>query len=264
MAGVLIVTLIIIISVTLTSKKSPINNPVVPARLPDVFPNTILNLTNWELQLPVQGGDSILMIEPDQFNNYSSQYFYVGDDFGVILWTPSNGATTIGTLDPRTELREINPDGDWFLPGTHILTGKTRVLALPSQDGIVIAQLHGEIDSTNPQLCKLIWLIDNTIIAQVKSDLDPNGPEISLNFGHYELGEIISYTLTMKDLLLNVTIVATTTQKNILSQFATFENPFWFNQTFYFKAGLYLLDHTPSNYISGTIELYDVNVIHSI
>jgi len=223
-----------------------------------------IDLTNWELQLPVAGGLSIEIIPGEELMaGYQSEYFYKKNGI-LTFWCPSNGATTEHSLDPRSELREIGAGENWTLSGRHMLTASCAVLVLPVANGIVIGQIHGSSESQQPQLCKIYWKTDNTLIAQVKSDDDPTGPEIDLFLGNYCLGQPIKYTLLLVDFVLKIDVYSEKDGQQIVYSVETsFLNSYWsdWGETYYFKAGNYLQDHINND--NGTVQFYNLSVQHS-
>lgn len=81
-------------------------------------PSTNFDLLDWKLDLPINSageftGQSIKIDEWDVANGYESQFFYTGFDGGIVMRSPSQGATTsAGTIYTRTELREMLRRGD--------------------------------------------------------------------------------------------------------------------------------------------------------
>lgn len=76
-------------------------------------PSTSFDLLDWKLDLPInsQGeltGQSISISETDLADGYESKYFYASSDGGIVMRSPSQGATTSsGTIYTRAELREM-------------------------------------------------------------------------------------------------------------------------------------------------------------
>ena len=78
----------------------------------------------WQLQLP-SGGTSPDVIPPSKLATYSDAYFMKADDGGQIFMDPITGVPTGGSTHPRTELREVDANGDgalWSPSGTNTLT----------------------------------------------------------------------------------------------------------------------------------------------
>ena len=81
-------------------------------------PSANFDLLDWKLDLPINSdggftGRSINISESDVADGYESQFFYTGFDGGLVMRSPSQGATTsTGTQYTRTELREMLRRGD--------------------------------------------------------------------------------------------------------------------------------------------------------
>ena len=105
----------------------------------------------WKLTLPVGKPDEILM---PALADYSSEWFRLsanGD--GATFIAPTDGATTSGSKNPRSELREMWPDGKtkaaWSSTvGTHSMLFDFTVDALPlgSKPVVVVGQIHDAND----------------------------------------------------------------------------------------------------------------------
>lgn len=228
------------------------------------------NLNTWELNLPVSSDSSILIIPNTQLvAGYTSKYFFTDKNDGAMtFWCPANGAHTPNSHYPRSELREVAVKGDWRLyTGNHTLSATCAVTNLPTTKGIYIGQIHGDKNSLNPQMVKLLWGIDNVISVQVQSDSKP-GTEATYKFGTYTIGEKISYTLnvtnissTSAKITINVTNY-TGTKQNTKTISYTYKNSYWNSDSFYFKAGNYLQE-TDATQNSGTVKFYALNPVHN-
>ena len=126
------------------------------------YPADVLDLMNWKLTLPVDGdGDdradeirqpclAVPCYDPKRkmYDNpefkvpFSSVWFHVTDDRdGVVFRAPVNGATTSGSDNARSELRELAPadeDGDevearWSNEGSavHTMELEQAILSTP-------------------------------------------------------------------------------------------------------------------------------------
>src|SRR5947209_5591622 len=124
----------------MTAQKSPIPCWILALTLclagmtawaldPGLPPGGNFDLSHWKLQLPTANGSltcsggSVDEIKPAQLAGFTNAYFYTGSDGAMVFWAPINGATTSGSQNPRSELREeIIPSNDgtnWILYGTH-------------------------------------------------------------------------------------------------------------------------------------------------
>jgi poly(beta-D-mannuronate) lyase len=142
------------------------------------YPADVLDLTNWKLTLPVDGdGDgradeirqpclAIPCYNPKRkmYDNpefkvpFSSVWFHVTDNRqGVVFRAPVNGATTSGSENSRSELRELAPadeDGDevearWSNKGSavHTMELEQAIMSTPRRHrSVVTAQIHNDDD----------------------------------------------------------------------------------------------------------------------
>src|ERR1035438_2647759 len=127
---------------------------------PSKPPSGNFDLSHWKLQLPTAGGvltcsgGSVDEEKPAQLAGFTNTYFYTGSDGSMVFWAPINGATTSGTTNPRSELREeLTPGSDsvnWILYGTHILDGQCKVLQVSSAKKVIIGQIHAESSAALP------------------------------------------------------------------------------------------------------------------
>ena len=102
----------------------------------------------WKLQAP--GANSITEIGPDQLADYESRWFQRTAK-GIVLTSPTEGATTPNSKNNRTELREMASDGAeaaWDpAKGTHKFAVRLAVTRLPKTEPVVVvAQIHDGAD----------------------------------------------------------------------------------------------------------------------
>jgi hypothetical protein len=117
------------------------------------YPAQVLNLTNWEITLPVAKPDdpnSPLEVKQPSLATYSkSPYFVANSCSSVTFRAPVNGLTTPGSDYPRSELREMTNNGrdeESFSSavGTHRLTVTEAFTHLPqTKPHLVGAQVRG-------------------------------------------------------------------------------------------------------------------------
>lgn len=118
---------------------------------PKLVPAQVLDLSDWKLTLSVGVKDHPLEVKQPELATYEHpKDFYVRNGL-VYFRTPANGYTTSGSSYPRTELREMNPDGskaEWSnKSGIHRLSGTLLVDALPPvKPEVVLAQAHDDDD----------------------------------------------------------------------------------------------------------------------
>jgi Alginate lyase len=115
-------------------------------------PGTVLNLSEWKLQLPVEANvpGQVEEVKWPTLSSYSSWYFQVNDaGNGVIFRATVGGATTPGTQFARTELRQMTDDGTrqaaWSSVGsTWSMTIREAITHLPPvHPAIAAGQIHG-------------------------------------------------------------------------------------------------------------------------
>ncbi|PHQ35875.1 polysaccharide lyase family 7 protein [Rhodopirellula bahusiensis] len=119
-------------------------------------PAEVLDLSRWRLTLPIGAEgegkpDEIRQPELDTFSN--PEYFHVTDSHGVVFRAHCGGVTTKGSSFPRSELREMSPDGvtraDWGTEENtiHTLSMKVAITATPAKKRhVVCAQIHDAED----------------------------------------------------------------------------------------------------------------------
>jgi hypothetical protein len=124
-----------------------------PPPLGEEPPAEVLDLRAWKLQLPIPDpadGDALEISQPELSHYRNPPYFAAtaaGD--GVVLRAPVGGATTSGSIYPRSELREMTSDGDqasWSVAdGNHRLLLTASVTHLPAvKPQVVVAQIKAE------------------------------------------------------------------------------------------------------------------------
>ncbi|HEY3501771.1 MAG TPA: polysaccharide lyase family 7 protein [Actinocatenispora sp.] len=115
-----------------------------PALRTDVAPGGNFDLSVWSLQLPIGSPGAPTTIPPAQLegaDGYTNPAYFWTDknDGSMTFWDPESGVTTPNSNYPRTELREMSPDGsaaDWALAGTHRLAAELRVVSVTRSVGV--------------------------------------------------------------------------------------------------------------------------------
>jgi hypothetical protein len=121
------------------------------------LPAQILDLSNWEVTLPVNsqgvpdGQKDASEVSQPELASFSDDYFQsdsAGD--GVTFMAPIDGSTTTGSFYPRSELREMNgrKHASWSTTrGTSTMVVTESVDSAPAvKQQVVFAQLHGSSD----------------------------------------------------------------------------------------------------------------------
>lgn len=209
-----------------------------------VTPGKKLNLSGFTLQLPLAAGSSIQQVSGNALANFSSSNFYYDAKSGATaMYCSSDGFTTPDSHYPRTELRD---NTNWYFQGTHTLHAEVAVTQQPNSGNIIIGQIHGDRKGT--EAVKIRWT-NGEIQAGIKEDVDGTETRYTL-IKHVDLGQLIDYTITQKDLSIQIT--ANGQSVTVALQ------PSWNNEQVYFKTGNYLQDNaTPVS--SGTVLLYSID-----
>ena len=246
----------------------------VPASVSQDECGNHLDLSGWELDLPIKDGSGMKIIKSPQLSSYSSQYFrWVGD--ACECWAPTSGAVSQHGGGPRSELRQNHEFG---FSGSHKMELVTAVLQIPRESKkVVVAQIKGvSLDvhsASNPRsgaplrdtvfeqdavggsclITALVQYIGGTLQVQF---IDKSCNAVVKPLGHYELGEKISLSLQTEDS--KVEIVSDKGS-------ASYEYS-WVHSSYKqaFKAGVY--DHGTSSSATdgGKTHLYKISTSHSL
>jgi len=242
------------------------------------YPADVLNLRNWKLTLPVDGdGDkradeirqpclAVACYNPKRkmYDNpefkvpFSSVWFHVTDNrAGVVFRAPVNGATTSGSENARSELRELAPatkDGDevearWSNkgPAVHTMELEQAITSTPRRyPSVVFAQIHNDDDDVI-----LIKYREGRLFADAdRGDFDETLDD------NYRLGTRFKLRIQATRGLIRVTY---NNSKTVVYKKAS--------DTMYFKAGVYnqsnlekYPDESPNSY--GEVVIYQLKVTH--
>ncbi len=239
---------------------------------PSAPPGQNFDLSHYYLTLPVDSlggtnGNPVNIAASQLVGGYTnSAYFYTGSDGAMVFVCPAVGATTTGSSNPRTELREqLNTSDnsvDWLPNGLNMLTAQCVVTSVAAGGEMAIAQVHGY--SVNLPLVILYY--DNTqnqgtIDATVKFRTDDkpiNGETDSLlTFGNVGPGNMINYRIMVSNGLVSITVNGVTRSQNI---YATDAN--WANVSVYFKAGSYYVNNGGTS-TASQVSFYALTATHA-
>ena len=277
-AGVLLALFVAIVVLFIGGgEEDPVGGPTKPPSEVG-YPADVLDLQNWKLTLPVDGdGDdradeirqpclavacydpSRKMYDNPQFKvPFSSVWFHVTDERdGVVFRAPVDGATTSGSDNARSELRELAPadeDGDeveasWSNEGAavHTMEVEQAITATPRlYPSVVTAQIHDGDDDVI-----LIKYREGRLFADADSgDFDETLDE------NYRLGTRFKLRIEATQGVIRV----------IYNDAKTVEYQKT-SDTMYFKAGVYnqsnlekYPDELPNSF--GEVIIYDLKVTH--
>jgi len=212
-------------------------------------PAEVLDLKNWEIQLPIEKNGGIEIVKQPQLATFTiSPYFYADDSTAVTFAAWVNGSHTGGSEYPRSELREMNggSGASWSTAtGTHTMTLKQAYTHLPDKRPEVVgAQIHETTSDTN--LVQVRLNHPNIVIYWPggETTLEPN----------YTLGTQFTLEIQCADGQLKISYNGD--QK--------FSKPYSATNM-YFKAGAYVQSNL--NYDSSTAygetKIYSLSVVHT-
>ncbi len=216
----------------------------------DKLPSQILNLSNWKLTLPIStasGGDAEEIKQP-QLASYTNASYFFSDSAqdGVVFRANAGGATTSGSQYPRSELREMNTNGDeasWSNANSeHSMTLTEAITAVPRvKPQVVAGQIHDQSDDVIE-----IRLEDKDLFVQA------NGKTVGELDANYVLGTKFAIVVTANPQGISVSYngVPKVTYDKIGSGY-------------YFKAGCYTQSNTAHGDASdayGEVVIYDLQV----
>jgi hypothetical protein len=229
-----------------------------PGLDPNKPPGANFDLTRFTLQLPLSDGNNGVQQIKD-LSAYKSDYFYTAPDGAMTFWCPVNGAHTMNTHYPRTELRENAIGGDWAISGTHSLSASFKVTKTPSSKGTIIGQVHGNATDGTGEILKLEWLTTNQIVASIEGNTDP-ASQSDKDLGSYALNTLLSYTIKLENSQLTVTITdAKGATKSITTSYSAAS---WTKDTYYFKLGDYVQLAGTSATDGGRVSFYSFAIKH--
>ena len=218
------------------------------------LPATVLDLSNWKLELPVDtphAGTPDEIKQPELSTFSLSPYFQtILSGKGVLFQANAGGATTANSKYPRSELREMKAGGSqkasWSNnSGTHTMTIRQAITHLPAvKPHVVAGQVHDASDDI-----VMIRLERNKLF--VESD----GNSIGMLDANYVLGTVFTVKIEAAN---GRILVSYNGQQKV--DFAKS------GSGYYFKAGVYTQSNvskgdSPSAY--GEVIIYDLQVLHS-
>lgn len=205
-------------------------------------PGASFDLSAWKLQtLKEEDGSFFEVKNTSELATHSSNFFYTDPSDGAMVFrVPSNGGTTSsGTNYPRVELRQLLDAGNWKLSDTneHFLTTKCKVIEVAQvKPQTVIGQIHGS--ESNSELLKLRWTGYRPGECFVEARFQTNdnvGSEYGVKLATgLSLGDMIEYTITMKQGLVTITVNGNSATQTYTTQF------YGTTDHYYFKAGNYI------------------------
>ena len=238
------------------------------AQNPSLPPSSNFDLSAWKLQTLDTNLAFTEIQAVDLTNSYISNNFYTSaTDGSMVFRVPSNGQPTSGSSYPRVELRQMTNGANWKLTDAteHYLTAQCKVIAVaPAKPQTIIGQIHGS--ETNSELLKLRWtgyLNGQCKIEARYENNDASQAEYGVTLASgLSLGDLITYTLTMKNGTINCTVNGVTASQTYTTTF------FGTTDAYYFKAGNYLQYNNQTvpdpTIIYGQNQFYKLSLVKQI
>jgi hypothetical protein len=219
------------------------------------YPAQVLDLAGWKVTMPTGSDDKPKEVEqPDLATFDETPWFQPTQGCqGVAFRAPVNGITTSGSHYPRSELREMGPDGEpaeWSSgSGTHTFVVTEAFTALPQgRPNLVGAQIHDDSDDIS------VFRLEGSDLYVTKG----SNPHYKLITSNYVLGTRFEAKFVVDD--------------NTVQAFYNGQPQTTFPAKFsdaYFKAGAYTQANceedgvpcTSSNY--GETTIYSLRATHS-
>lgn len=219
------------------------------------YPAQVLDLSSWKLTLPTGDDEDPTEITQPELATYKDPPWFMSnaDCTGVQFRAAVNGVTTSGSDYPRSELREMTPDGSdeaaWSADsGTHTMVIDEAITHLPNDKPEVVAgQIHDSEDDVS-----VFRLEDDQLYVTDGDDSE----DYTLVDGNYQLGTEFEAKFVVSD----GEIKAYYNGDLKVTLDADFDDG-------YFKAGAYTQANcdksdpcSDSNY--GAVEIYDLQISH--
>lgn len=228
---------------------------------PSLPPGSNFDLDPWILQTISTRNLFEEKLPPDLRNGFTNSLFYTNTDDGSLVFrVPSNGGTTSGSGYPRVEFRQVKNGAYWNMTDTaeHFLTAQCKVMVVATaKPQTIIGQIHGS--ETNSELLKIRWTGYLAGKCYVEARFQTNDAAkteygVKLATG-LSLGDMISYTITMKNGKIVVTINGTSAIQTYTTEF------YGTTDSYYFKAGNYLQYSSTDANIFGLNQFYKISLI---
>jgi hypothetical protein len=224
------------------------------------YPFNILDLTNWKITIPYDGSDSGTdadEVKRPTLDTYSNTgWFWAdADKIWVNFRADAGAATTSGSLNVRSELREMNSGGlseiYWSLMGSTVyrLEGICKVTTTPSSGKLCFAQIHakeGELNANGDEFDDVIRLQVRTsgsshvVYVMGACVKDASGTEVGDNIRTQAVGAEINYAIEASSGKVRVYMDGALVK--------TYDNVNTKSTQNYFKAGNYLQSKPTSGY----------------
>ena len=159
-----------------TPPSTPTTPLVVGTLDSGVAPSGNFDLWSWYISIPT--GSSPLNVKEDQLNaGYEHpDFFYTGNDGGMVFKCPVNGSTTSGSSYPRTELREMLRRGDTSISTQGVNLNNWVFSSAPTNDQLNAGGVDGNLRATlavnHVTTTGLAYQVGRVIIGQIHANDD--------------------------------------------------------------------------------------------
>ncbi|MGJ8639769.1 MAG: CBM96 family carbohydrate-binding protein [Opitutaceae bacterium] len=245
------------------------------------LPSDFLDLVPWKLNIPTdsQGRDETDgdydSAEITDLIGYKNNPWFVVENGGVRFRAHAGGATTGGSSYPRSELRQMLPDGSseiyWDDADPQRMTLTGDITAAPkNKPHVIIAQIHAK-NSTCDDTLKIIYRGDpsvnngNPIVAAtyVNTSTSESKSENSGDWIDYNLGDLLKVDIIVDNNVVNVFVTNLTSGNSFNFDFNQCSD----NDGYYFKAGCYSnsnWDDQGGSYVEDAPDEYGETRIYSL
>jgi hypothetical protein len=224
---------------------------------PKLAPGKNFNLSAFKLQTMTDALAFVEVASDTLTKGFTNRFFYTDSiDGSMVFYTPSNGGKTANSQYPRTELRQTGGGANWKMADTALyrMTASCRVTRAPSANPtVVIGQIHGS--NTNSELIELEWngnSAGNCRVFALFQTNDAAGSAYVVNVvTGLSLGALVSYELTMKKGVVNVSVNGKSVSTTYTTQY------YGTTDGYYFKAGNYL-QYSNSTQVWSEVKFYSL------
>jgi len=241
---------------------------------PGVPPSSNFDLTVWYLTLPTGTAGSPDTVSTTVLENGYAKppYFYTGEDGSMVFWCPIDGAITMGSVFPRTELRETKGGSlfNWFVDaGTAKLDATLLVHVVPDTGKIVVGQIHdvGTGGIHDEPLVELEYDYDaatatGSLVAMLRPAPSPASSEVVTPIAtDVPLDQRFDYQILLSPAgVLIVTVNGRPLAATIDT--STDNDAGWGAQGLYFKAGDYVQENGDASTVAGQVQFYSLVIQH--
>ena len=220
----------------------------------------MIDLATWNLSVPV-GNPPYTVDTPKLVNGFKDKYF--NSDSGVLFfWTPVTGTRTENAEYPRTELRETYSNGklrNWLYPDAdNSLRASLAVNQVPSSGKIVIGQIHA-YKSQKPMVKVEYQYKTETqtgnIVAKVRMRPDDDDGRVITIATGVKLNQQFAYMIHLSPHgALGISAAGYKWDTDISKT--------WSVKPLYFKAGVYVQDHTGYTSEGGKVTFTQLDIDH--